>query len=114
MSLLDHRVEEEVASDPFAHEASPLQPGDSPQGVEVGLEGKIAVAQVPGRGFVAGYRFHFHIHREQVVAAMSLLDHRVEEEVAGDPFAHEAALHVHHGDHHRVDVAGFHQLFEAV
>ena len=83
----------------------PSSQGMRLQGLEVGLEDEIAVTQGPGRGLVAGHRLHFQVDGQKVVAAVGFLHHAVEEEVPHHPLAHEAALHVHHGDHDGVDVA---------
>jgi hypothetical protein len=70
------------------------------------------VAERPGRRLVAGHRLHLHVDGQQIVAAVGLLDHAVEEEARRHALAHEAALHVREGDHHRVDLARLDQLFQ--
>ena len=81
-------------------------PGDAAQRGHVGPEHEVAVAAVPGRHRVPVDRVHFHVHREQVVAALGVvLRHLLQEELRGKPLALQPALHVGEGEHHRVDLA---------
>ena len=93
------------------HQGRALEPGNPAQGVQVRLEDEIAVAEVPVGRLVARNRLVLHVDGQQVVAAMGLLDDVGEKEVPGHPLAHEPALHVDHGHHHGIDLAGRHQAF---
>ena len=88
------------------HQRRALEPGDAAQGREVGLDREVAVAEVPRRRLVARHRLHLEVHGQEVVAAVHLVHDLLEEVVAGDPLADQAALHVDHADHDGVDRAG--------
>ena len=79
-------------------------PGRAPQGVEVEVEHHVAVAALPGADRVAVDGVHVDVDGEQVVAPLgAVLEHRVEEELAVDPLALQASLHVGEGDDDGVD-----------
>ena len=59
-----------VPEDVGEHERCALEPGDAPQGREVGDELEVAVALLPARDLVARHRVHLHLECEQVVAAL--------------------------------------------
>jgi hypothetical protein len=91
-----------VVADVAQHQGRALQPGGAAQARRVGLDGEVAVALVPGRRLVTRHRLHLHVHGQEVVAGVGLLDHAVQEEMAGHPLAQEAALHVGKAHHHGV------------
>jgi hypothetical protein len=94
------------------HQGGPLEPGHPAQAFHDRLDDEVAVAERPGRRLIAGHRLHFHVDRQQIVAAVGLLDHAVEEEARRHALAHQAALHVREGDHDRVDLASLDQLLQ--
>ncbi len=88
------------------HERRALEPRDAAKGREVRREPEVAVALVPARERIAGDRIHLHLEREQVVAALdAVLGRLLDEELAVEPLAHQAPLHVGEGDDDGVDRA---------
>ena len=95
-----------------------LEPRDPPQRRQIGVEREVAVAALPARDRVPRHRVHLHLEREQVVAALDGMAGAdlVDEELAVQPLAQQAALHVGERDHDRVDSTGLDvrpQLVEA-
>lgn len=94
-----------------------LDPRDGPQGREVRDHRHVAVAGLPAGDGVAVDGVHVDVDRQQVVAALgAVLDDGLEEVARGDPLAHEASLHVRHGQHDGVDLPVAHpglELLEA-
>ena len=88
-------------------ERSRLEPRDPAQRVEVRGEPEVAVATLPAGDLVPGNGVHLHLEREQVVAALDRVPglELLQEELAVDPLAHQAALHVGERDDDRVDRA---------
>src|SRR5215213_7537944 len=83
-----------------------LVPGHGPDGREVRLHHEVAVALLPRRHRVALDRVHLHIDREQVVAGLGVvLEHLLDEVLADEPLALQAALHVGEDEEDRVDGA---------
>jgi hypothetical protein len=101
-----------VVADVAQHQGRALQPGRAAQGRHIGLDGEVAVALVPGRRLEARHRLHLHVHGQEIVAGVGLFDHGVQEEVAGHPLAHEAALHIGKTHHHGVDLTRVDQFPE--
>ena len=89
-------------------EGGPFEPGDAPQGAEVGAHAEVAVALVPARDRVTRDRIHFHVQSEQVVAAFdSVLGDVLVDEVLGmNALAHQPSLHVRERDDDGVDRPG--------
>ena len=86
-----------------------LEPRDPPQRREVGHDVEVAVALVPARDLVPRHGVHLHLEREQVVAALDgvlRVEHLLDEELAVEPLAHQASLHVGERDDDRVDLTG--------
>jgi hypothetical protein len=81
-------------------ERGALEPRDAAQRREVGDHPEIAVAALPARECITGYRVHLHLEREQVVAALHRMPgpHLVDEELAVEALAHQPPLHV--GERH--------------
>ena len=103
--MIDHVAE---------HQRGALEPGNPAQGREVWAYGEVAVAEIPGRRGVARDRLHLHVHREQVIAGMHLVDHLVDEEMAGHPLAEQPPLHVGEADQDGVDRPGRDVLLQRV
>ena len=62
------------------HDGRPVQPGCQPQGVVHRLQVHVPIALFPVGKVIACYRLHFHVHREQVIAAVGSMGcHRVKE-----------------------------------
>ena len=88
-------------------------PGDVAQGAQVRLEDEVAVAGLPAGGLVAVHGVHVDVHAQQVAARLGLVrGDLVEEELRGQPFALQAALHVGHGELDGVDAADRDQVAE--
>ena len=77
---------------------------------------EVAVAALPARHLVPGYRVHLHVEREQVVAPLERIRvlHLLDEEVRLHALAHQASLHVGERDDDGVDLAGLDLLFQFV
>ncbi len=88
------------------------QPGDPSQRGEVGANAEVAVAAIPGGNLEARHRLHLHIHRQQIIADVHLVDDVVEKEMPGHPLANQAALHISHAHEHGVDLAVGDELAE--
>ncbi len=88
------------------------QPGDPAQGAEVRPDDEVAVALVPGRGLEARDRLHLHVDREQIVAGVPFLVHRIQEVASGATLADQPPLHVGERGHDGVDLAAGHQFLE--
>ena len=86
-------------------ERRPLEPRDPPQRREIRDHPEVAVAAFPARDRVPRDRVHLHLEREQVVAALDRMARAdlVDEELAVQPLAQQAALHVGERDHDGVD-----------
>ncbi len=87
------------------HQRRAVEPRRPPQRREVGLHHVVAVARGPARRLVARHRLHLDVGGEQIVAAVGLLVGAFQEELRLEPLAHQPALHVDLGHHHRVDAA---------
>ena len=93
-----------------------LQPGNAAHGREVGNHREVAVAALPARDLIPGYRVHLHLEGEEIVAALDriLVLHLLEKEMCLHALAHQASLHVGERDDHGVDLAGLDLLFQFV
>ena len=106
---LDHLflLGEQVAQ----HHRGARQPGRPPQRREIGHAVEIAIAGLPAGVLVAGDDIHLHIAGQQVVAGVhAIVGHMIHEEVAGDPLAHQAAVHIRENRQHRLDLAALDQV----
>lgn len=91
-----------------------VEPRNAPKRRKVRLHGVVAVTLVPARRLVTGHRLHFHICREQVIAAMRFLPRTFHEVFRVKTLSHQTALHIHLAGEHRVDAALGHILFQFV
>ena len=88
------------------HIAVPSCHGTSRRCREVGLHHEVAVAALPRRHRVAVDGVHLDVDGEQVVARLGVvLEHLLDEVVADEALALEAALHVGEDEQDRVDGA---------
>jgi hypothetical protein len=98
-------VPENVTED----ERGGLEPGNPPEGAQVGREREIPIALLPARDAVARHRIHLHVECEQVVAPFdAVLGHlSLDEELPVQALSHQPALHVGERHDDRVDRAVF-------
>ncbi len=86
-----------------------VEPRDAPEGVEIGHAPEVAVALLPVGVLVPGEWRHVDVEREEVVARFdraTTVEDVLQEVVADDPLAHEAALEIGEAHDHRVDLTG--------
>jgi len=75
-----------------------FEPGDPPEGAEIGEAAEILVAGVPARQAKTWQRLHVHIDGEQIRAGVDSVPLDVIQEVmARHPLAQQAALYVGEG-----------------
>jgi len=87
------------------------QPGGPPQRSEIGHAVEIAIAGLPAGVLIAGDDIHFHITGQQVVAGVhAIVGHMIHKEVAGDPLAHQTAVHIWKNRQHRFYLAALDQV----
>ena len=86
------------------HHGRALEPGQQPQGGEVGDRDHVAVPGLPIGEAVPGERLHVHVDGEEVVTGLDpVLEDVIEEESARHPLAYGTPLHVGERHHHGVD-----------
>ena len=96
------------------HQRRARNPRDQPQRLHVGLHHVIAVAALPARRVIARHGDHFHVGRQQVVAAMGLFPSAVDEMRRVEPLALKPSLHIHKGCDDRIDLACIDRFLERV
>src|SRR5207244_6267091 len=88
------------------HQRGLGQPGDQPQGPEVGDELHVAVAALPRGEGEAGLRLHVHVDGEQINTGVhAVVDDGVEEVATDHALAHETGKPVGKDGEDRVDLA---------
>ena len=81
-----------------------LEPGDRPEGGEVGNGHEVAVAGLPGGQAVARLRLHLDVTAQEVVARLhAVRGDLLQEEVGGEPLAHQPPVHVRNTGEDRVE-----------
>jgi len=97
------------------HQSGPVGPGGQAQGVHVGHQMDVAVAQFPVGEVVTGHRRHLHVDGQQVVAGVGARPGGVFQKKFGvEAFAHQPAVEVGEGHDHRFDIALGHQPGQGV
>ena len=95
------------------HQGGARQPGDQPQGAEVGGHHHVAVAGVPTRHRVATDGVHVDLDREQVVTTLRTVGGDLfDEQPARNPLTGQPALHIAEGDDDGVDLTRRHHLLQ--
>ena len=93
-----------LVDDIAEHDGGAVEPGGMPERAEVGHQVDVAVALFPVGELVSVDRFHFHVDRQQVVAAMCTVTDGVFEKEAGvESFSDQSAIEICEADQDGVD-----------